>query len=42
VLGHDVAGVVTQVGSGKDALWYLGQSRDPKALDLFEELLAGR
>jgi hypothetical protein len=26
----------------KDAIWYLSQSRDPRALDLFEKLLSGR
>jgi hypothetical protein len=26
----------------KDAIWFLSQSRDPRALDLFEKLLSGR
>lgn len=26
----------------KDAIWYLSQTRDPRALSLFEELLSGR
>jgi hypothetical protein len=26
----------------KDAIWFLSQSRDPRALELFEKLLAGR
>ena len=26
----------------KDAVWFLGQSRDPRALALFAELLSGR
>lgn len=26
----------------KDAIWFLSQSRDPRALDLFERLLSGR
>jgi hypothetical protein len=26
----------------KDAIWFLSQSRDPRALELFEQLLAGR
>jgi PBS lyase HEAT-like repeat len=25
----------------KDAIWFLSQSRDPRAIELFEQLLAG-
>ena len=46
--GEGVPGLIKVVKESKspklrkDAIWHLSQSKDPRALDLFEQLLAGR
>ena len=46
--GEGVPGLIRVVRESKspkmrkDAIWFLSQSRDPRAIELFEQLLAGR